>query len=168
MLDQPSELVRKQILFAREYTNQLLADVRGEDWFRCPEGAPSHLAWQVGHLAVAEYGLTMLRIRGKLSEDAQMISNDYLRAFKKGTEPQSDPRVYPDLDVIRGVFDRVHTAALEIIPSYDSQLLEETLPMPYAVYPTKLGSLLFCPAHEMVHAGQIGLLRRLLGYPPLR
>jgi uncharacterized damage-inducible protein DinB len=32
---------------------------------------------------------------------------------------------------------------------------------------TKRASLLWCAQHELVHAGQIGLLRRLLGYPPL-
>ena len=33
---------------------------------------------------------------------------------------------------------------------------------------TKLGALFFCSVHEMMHAGQIGLLRRLLGKSPLR
>jgi hypothetical protein len=31
-----------------------------------------------------------------------------------------------------------------------------------------MGSVFVCSAHEMLHAGQIGLLRRLLGKPPLR
>jgi signal peptidase I len=44
----------------------------------------------------------------------------------------------------------------------------EPVDEPYAAFATKLGALLFCPAHEMLHAGQIGLLRRLLDKPPLR
>jgi len=40
--------------------------------------------------------------------------------------------------------------------------------MPYAVHANKLGGLIFCSHHEMLHAGQIGLLRRLLGKQPLR
>ena len=32
---------------------------------------------------------------------------------------------------------------------------------------TKLRALLWCARHEMLHAGQIGLLRRHLGYPPM-
>ena len=32
---------------------------------------------------------------------------------------------------------------------------------------TKLLALLWCAHHEMLHAGQIGLLRRHLGYPPI-
>jgi hypothetical protein len=40
--------------------------------------------------------------------------------------------------------------------------------MPFAGFPTKFGSLLFCSHHEMLHAGQIGLLRRLTGKLPIR
>ena len=32
---------------------------------------------------------------------------------------------------------------------------------------TKLKALLWCAQHEMSHAGQIGLLRRHLGFPPM-
>lgn len=38
-------------------------------------------------------------------------------------------------------------------------------PLPLAK--TKMESLLWCAHHEMLHAGQIGLLRRQLGYAPL-
>ncbi len=37
--------------------------------------------------------------------------------------------------------------------------------MPYAAYPNKFGALLFCPMHESIHIGQIGLIRRGLGLP---
>jgi hypothetical protein len=41
--------------------------------------------------------------------------------------------------------------------------------MPYVEgYPNKLGALLMASHHEFLHAGQIGLLRRLLGKVPVR
>jgi hypothetical protein len=40
--------------------------------------------------------------------------------------------------------------------------------VPYAAFATKFGGLLFCSHHEMLHAGQIGLLRRLIGKAPVR
>jgi hypothetical protein len=46
--------------------------------------------------------------------------------------------------------------------------LAEPTEMPYAVYPIKLGALLFCPLHESIHAGQIGLLRRMHGMESVR
>ncbi|MFO0914224.1 MAG: DinB family protein [Pirellulales bacterium] len=162
------ELAVGQIEFARKYSSQLIDSIPLDDWFRIPEGAPTHVAWQVGHLAMAQYGLTMLRIRGKEPTDAEWIANDFIRKFQKGGQPDSDPSFYPPAAEIRGVFDRVYAQALVELSGYADADLEGTLPEPYAVYGTKLGSILFCPMHEMLHAGQIGLLRRLLGHPPLR
>lgn len=156
-----------QIQFARDYTLQLLEDVRDEEWFAQPQGV-THLAWQMGHLAMAQYALTLLRIRGKLTEDRELMSNQFFRLFQKGTEPNSDPQAYPPVSEIRATLDAVHAQALKEMPAYDPAVLAESLPAPYALTPTKLGSLYFCSAHEMLHAGQIGLVRRLLGKAPLR
>ena len=38
----------------------------------------------------------------------------------------------------------------------------------YTESPTKFGALQHCSMQEMLHAGQIGLLRRLLGMTPVR
>jgi uncharacterized damage-inducible protein DinB len=62
----------------------------------------------------------------------------------------------------------VHQQALKELPVCTQQQLAEPSDEPYAVTPTKLGALFFCSHHEMLHAGQIGLLRRLLGKSPLR
>lgn len=162
------ELARKQIEFAREYTNLLLADVQPNDWFQIPHGAVSHLGWQMGHLAMAQYGLVLLRIRGKEREDKEFITNDFIRCFKKGSSPIADPAAYPAPDEIRTVFDAVFCRAMEETAGFTLEQLSESLPMPTAVHENKLGSLLFCPMHEMLHAGQIGALRRQLGKEPLR
>ncbi len=166
--DSPSVIAKQQLVFARDYTCQLFEDVAESDWFVMPEGAVSHLAWQMGHLAMAEYGLTLMRIRGKEPSDAEFISNDFLRCFRKGSTPVADPSAYPPPTEIRLAFDRVHEQALKEIPGYTNEQLAEPLPAPTAVYATKLGSLFFCPLHEMLHAGQIGTLRRMLGKSPLR
>ncbi len=161
-------LARQQLAFARSYTETLLDNIELQDWFAMPAGAPSHLAWQIGHLAMAEYGLTLLRIRGKQPSDAEFIDNDFMRTFKKGSQPVDRSEQYPPPDMIRRTFDRVHRESLAALETYDERLLVEAVEMPFAVYPNKLGSILFCPAHEMIHAGQIGLLRRLLGKSPVR
>lgn len=162
------ELARHQIIAARQYTESLLADLSDDQWYVVPDGCPSHIAWQVGHLAMAEYALVLLRVRGKLPEDGQFIDNDFLRQFKKGSQPlEVSNRRYEPAE-LRAVLQRVHQRCLEEMVNYREEILAEPLPEPYFVFPNKLGSLLFCAAHEMLHAGQIGLIRRLLGKPPLR
>lgn len=162
------QIARQQLEFARNYTLTLLADIKDDEWFVMPGGSHTHLAWQMGHLAMAEYGLTMLRIRGKEPEDQQFISNDFIRRFMKGSTPDAAPDAYPPIAEIRKVFDDVHHHALAAIPTYSEELLAEPAPDPTMVQPTKAGSLMFCAAHEMLHAGQIGMLRRLLGKNPVR
>ena len=43
-------------------------------------------------------------------------------------------------------------------PSFTPEQLMEPVDMPYCAYPNKLGSLLMASHHEMLHAGQLGLL----------
>lgn len=158
----------KQIVFAREYVLTLLADVEEADWFRQPPGSPTHLAWQVGHLAMAQYGLALFRQRGRQPEDLALMSSSFRKLFSRGTTPEWDVAKYPSPAEILATFDRVYAQSLQEIPTFTAEQLAEPSDMPYAGSPTKLGALLFCPLHEMIHAGQIGLLRRLMGKPPVR
>jgi hypothetical protein len=161
-------LAIQQIEFARNYTLTLLGDIDEGEWFRRPHEGVTHLAWQMGHLAMAQYMLTMARLRGKRPEDEAFITKPFLRCFLKGTRPEADPSKYPPVEEIRRVFDAVYQQAMIELPNTPAAELETPVPEPYAVFPNKLGSLYFCAAHEMLHAGQIGLLRRLLGKEPMR
>ena len=161
-------LVISQIRFAREYTLSLLNDLSPEDWFRQPVGGVSHLAWQIGHLAMAQYGLCLFRMRGRAEVDLELMSSSFRKKFSKGTTPDPDPAANPSVEEIRGVFDRVFEQTMLELPSVTDAQLDEIVDMPYAAYPTKFGGLLFCSHHEMLHAGQIGLLRRLIGKSPVR
>lgn len=161
-------LAIQQIEFARNYTLSLLADIGDADWYRLPAGCPTQLAWQVGHLAMAEYGLCLFRQRGRQEIDREIMPSDFRKAFSRGSQPETDnTKILPPAD-IRAIFDRVHAQVLQEAPSFTADQLKEPVEAPFAVEATKLGSLYFCSHHEMLHAGQIGLLRRLLGKEPVR
>jgi len=164
----PLEIARKQIEFAREYTRSLIQDVEDELWFTIPAGCVTHVAWQVGHLAMAQYGLCLYRIRGRRSEDSELMSSAFRKKYFKGTKPDPDASNNPSVEEIRAVFERVYEQTVLEMATFDEATLQETIDEPYAAYNTKLGGLLFCSHHEMMHAGQIGLLRRLLGKSPIR
>ena len=74
-----------QIEFAREYTHSLIDDVEDDVWFTIPEGCVTHVAWQVGHLAMAQYGLCLFRIRGRQPEDNELMSSAFRKKYSKGT-----------------------------------------------------------------------------------
>jgi hypothetical protein len=161
------KLAIDQIVFARKYTIRLLDSTRLEDWFRQPAEGVTHIAWQVGHLAMAQYRMALERIRGRQPGDAELIADDFLTRFGKESVPVADASQYPAPAEIRAVFDRVHQQLLRELPELGDSELDQTLWKPHSLVNTKLGALLWCAQHEGVHAGQIGLLRRLLGYPPV-
>ena len=160
----------RKIEFARNYTMISLEGLSDDDWFWVPENPHeyvTHIAWQVGHIAMSEYGLTLFRQRGRKLEDAELMSGKFRKLFMKGTTPKPDRDAYPAPDEILEVLGKVHQQMRSEIASLEETLDEESGP-PHAAYATKYGALLFAPDHEMLHAGQIGMLRRMMGKPPMR
>jgi len=151
---------------ARDYTNFLLNGTSPSDWFRMPQEGVSHIAWQVGHLAFAQYRLALERIRGKRPEDERLVSAAFLQKFGRASTPVGNPEDYPSTEEIRHVFNAIHRQTLEEISALDDAVLDEPTDS-HSRFSTKGGSLIWCAEHEMMHAGQIGLLRRLLGQRPL-
>tara|TARA_R110002049_G_scaffold4601_3_gene31777 strand:- start:38701 stop:39264 length:564 start_codon:yes stop_codon:yes gene_type:complete len=157
-----------QIRFARDYTLQLLEATPKDRWFEIPDGHCTHIAWQVGHLTVSQYGLLMFRVRGRQPEDLQLIPGKFRKAYGRQSSPVADAACQPSADELLQRMTTVYDRALGELESIDPAALNDPIDMPYAAYPTKLGAILFCPMHETIHAGQIGLLRRGLGLEPVR
>lgn len=161
-------LALAQIVSARQYLESLLVDLDDSDWLVVPPGCATHVAWQMGHLAMAEYGLCLFRQRGRTPEDLELMPSAFRKQFQRGSQPQLDATQHPSPADIRAALARIHAQVLAEVPTFsDEQLLMPT-EMPYAAQANRFGALLFCAHHEMLHAGQIGLLRRLLGKSPVR
>ena len=161
------QLAIDQITFARGYTLRLLDQTKVEDWFRQPPAGVTHIAWQVGHMAMAQYYLALVRTRGEQPEDEQLIPLGFRQVFEAKTVPSADPSFYPNQSTIRTVFDRVHDQILRELAALDERQADEPILKPHSLAKTKYGSLIWCSQHELVHAGQIGLLRRQLGHAPV-
>jgi uncharacterized damage-inducible protein DinB len=156
-----------QIVFARQYTLRLLEDLPQAKWFQMPSEGVTHVAWQLGHLAMSEYRLVLERVRGPRPEDIALISPEFLALFRRQSQPYPDASRYPSAQAIRSVFDRVHDHVLRELPGHPEEDLATELVDGHHLARNKREALSWCAAHELVHAGQIGLLRRLLGHPAL-
>ncbi|MEO1615599.1 MAG: DinB family protein [Planctomycetota bacterium] len=169
--DEAKEILRGaigQIRFARDYTLELLDSTPEELWFTIPDGLPSHIAWQAGHLAVSQYGLLMFRIRGREPDDLSLIPGKFRKAFGRGSTPNASPEGQPTPSELYERLAKIFDLGVDTVRDLAPEVLLEPVEMPYAAYPIKLGAILFCPLHEQIHAGQIGLIRRALGLDPIR
>ena len=152
----------------RQYTLTLIENLPDDEWLKMPAGCPTQIAWQVGHIAMAQYGLCLMRVRDSQPGDRDLMSREFRKQFSKGTTPDADPANNPSPAEIRRVFDAVHAQVLREAPTFDPAELEKPLAAPHQMFTTKLAALHFSADHEMLHAGQIGLIRRLLGKEPVR
>lgn len=162
------DAVLGQVDYARRYTLELLKAVPDELWQVVPPGATTHIAWQVGHLAVSQYGLMLFRQRGRAEGDLELMPGWLRKRFGRGSMPPTDPADIPTNEALLESLQKIHDAAMEALPTFSAEQLMEPTEMPYAVHPIKLGALLFCPLHESIHSGQIGLLRRMHGLASVR
>lgn len=154
-----------RIRFARRYTLWLLDATPESDWFQMPSGI-THVAYQVGHLAIAQFRLCLKRCRGDRPDDDTLLPPAYLDLFGK-LSPSPDESAYPPLADIKATFDRVHERVLAELPAVREPDLDLPPLLPHPKCQTRGECLAWASAHEMLHAGQIGLLRRLLGHKPL-
>ncbi len=158
----------QQVIFARQYLKSLYETVPFDCWYVVPSGAPSSIAWQIGHIAVAQYGLMLFRQRGRAENDLELMPGSFRKKFAKGTDPSTlTAESYSPEDLLQQM-ELIFQESIAVCSNLGAEVLWEPTDMPYAHYPRKLGALMFCPLHEMLHAGQIGVLRRSLGLEPVR
>src|SRR3954463_7714546 len=101
--------IRGSLLF----TKKSPGDLTDAEWFWSPPQYTTLLAWQVGHIAVAQYSLCLRRVRGRTIADESLISDAFIEAFKLGSKPVAGAEKTPPLDEIRRVFDSVHEQSVD-------------------------------------------------------
>jgi hypothetical protein len=155
----------EQIDFARRYNLERIDTVPPAQWFTIPPGGVSHVAWQVGHLARSEYRLCLERLRPRTVADESLIPDAYLAAFAR--DPLSEADTGFSAAEIRAVFDRVHARVGDELRSYPDADLDLPPLLPHPLFATRLAGLRYAPLHEMIHCGQIAMIRRMLGQKPI-
>lgn len=162
------ELTKQRIAFTDTMFREFIDGLEPDLWFRMPNEGVTHIAWQVGHVTIANYGLGMMRIRGKRAEDASLIPESYSSAFGRGSTPSKDQSIYPSPERLVEIYKKVNDQLLAEMETYTLEQLEEPSLPEHPLFKTKFDTLVFLPYHTNQHLGQMGLLRRLAGKDPLR
>jgi hypothetical protein len=162
------DFILDQLNITRAYTLDLLRDTPAPWWYTIPPAGVSHIAWQVGHLAMAEYRLLLDRMRPSTPADDALISPAFLKLFGKGSVPTPDPSLYPTPDALLTTLAAVHATSIAQLQSMTDEEFDLPVIKPHMFVKTRYESATWCFRHEMLHVGQIGLLRRQLGAQPTR
>ncbi len=164
-----AELLAEQLDGARDWTLKLLADIKGDDWHFQPQPGLAHPLFLCGHLAVAENLLVHVRCL-----KSSVLDDSFGNHFGIGAPVKSvREHDYPPIENILDTMNDVHRKTLNAIRGMSDGLLAEAAfgadgKSPHPHYRDKRGAVTHCARHEAFHAGQIAMIRRLLGRSFLR
>lgn len=164
-----AELLSEQIVYSRDWTLRLLADLRGDDWSFQPAPGLAHPLWICGHLTVAQDLLIHTRCLG-----SPVLSDDFKSKFPIGGAIKPvDEFSYPAPKDLLDIMATTQRQTLETVRAMSDELLAEPAyaadgKSPHPHYRDKRGAVSHCSRHEAFHAGQLAMIRRLLGKPFLR
>lgn len=161
-------VLAEQMEWTRDWTRRLLADVSGADWTFQPQAGIGHILWTCGHLAVSQNVLVFQRCLGKSALDEAFSAH-----FPMGGPIQSAAEhKFPEPKAVLDVMESMQAKTLAAIREMSDVLLREPAygkdGAAHPHYRDKLGAVTHCFRHEAFHAGQIALVRRLLGKSFLR
>ena len=163
-----AKLLAEQIERTREWTLMIIDDLDGDDWFYQPGPGLHHALWISGHLAGAQDTLVFARCldRPRLDE-----------AFKVhfgigGPVKSAAEHDWPSPRQVRAVMDEMQSATVQAVAAMPGTVLDEpawgAAGAKHPHYDNKRQAISHLVRHEAFHAGQLALLRRLMGKPFLR
>lgn len=162
-----------QFEHTRTYTQRVLEQTDRGRWTELVslDGVNgTHIAWQVGHLAVCEAYLLWGILLGRDETQLNALPAEYGPLFNKGVQPAnpSEQWIYPDPEALLAVMDAVHAEVMPHVSAVDDGMLDEPPHRKHWAMTTREDALWWAIRHESLHTGHIGLCRRMLGQSPWR
>jgi hypothetical protein len=164
------ELLAEQLQGSREWTLKLLADIKGEEWTYQPGRGLAHPLWICGHLAASQDLLVFVRC---LKRPATLDTGFTSHFGIGGPVLAAGEHPFPSPQAVLETMHQMHERTLTAVRGMSDELLNEPAfaadgKSPHPHYRDKRGAVVHCGRHEAFHAGQLALIRRLLGKAFLR
>lgn len=151
-----------QIQFSGFALHRNVEGITHEESVRCPEPAGNCLNWVLGHLLLARQTWLAAVLHAEPVLDPATMAR-----YKRGSSPLTDGTLAMRFEDMLAAFDASQPRLLAAMAALTPGRLAEKAPFspgndPHETIGSLVAKLCF---HEGYHAGQTGVLRRLLGHP---
>jgi hypothetical protein len=135
-----------------------LSDLSDSEILVCPVDGAHHAAWQLGHLIFSESRM----VNGVRVGSGIKLPNGFDEAHGKG-KPIDSTEGFLGLAEYAELLERQRAMTIELLLSLDEASLEQPAPEFMRSYARTVSSVFLAIAnHELLHAGQIAVIRRSL------
>jgi hypothetical protein len=159
------DVIKTALKGTQSVLNWYLADLSDADLLVRPVPGANHIAWQLGHLIVAERGLVGEYLPGAAYPE---LPAGFRAGYTKETAPSDAAGAFLKKDEYLALFNQGREATLAAVDSLSDADLDRPAPEKWAKFAPTLGALLLLASnHTMMHVGQFTPVRRKLGKPVL-
>jgi hypothetical protein len=143
--------------------NAYLADLDSKDLLVRPVPGANHIAWQLGHLIVAERFLVERGLPGVMDE----LPAGFADRHKKSTAASDNASDFLSKEEYLELAKKVRANTLRVAESLEPADFDKPASGGPPFVKTVGDAFLFISGHWLMHAGQWAVIRRKLGRPPL-
>jgi hypothetical protein len=156
--------LKHQLVQTRQMTERLLADFKKpEDWVHQVHPNCNHALWFVGHMTTTDNFLLSL-----VAPERAAKLEGYQPKFGMGSQPTGNPADYPPPEEMLKTMRERRATVLEVLDGFTDDDLARKTPEGAPEFLPDLASVFEMAIwHEGLHAGQMSVVRRALGYPPV-
>jgi len=123
----------------------------------------NHPLWFAGHVGMVDDFML-----GLLAPDKAGVEDLYREKFGMGSRPTPDPEDYPEPDQVLSFMRGQREKLLEVLAGLTEEDLSRPSPEGTPDFAPDVASIFEAVVwHEALHAGQVTLARRALGFAPL-
>jgi hypothetical protein len=158
------EAIRTALTSSQNLLNMYLSDLSDADLLVRPVPAANHIAWQLGHLIVAEGGM------GKVVPGARYpeLPAGFAERHSNETAHAEPPRGFATKAEYLDLFGKQRAATLDALERLRDGDLDRPTEGSMSKWAPTVGALLVLTCnHTLMHAGQFTVVRRKLGKPIL-
>ena len=142
--------------------NRYTADLKPEEYLHRPTPASNCAAWLIGHLTLTERNA--LKALG--AGDLPPLPDGFEKRFSRDEGcPQAGE--FGDATALMPLFNQHRERLIDAVRRATPQQLDAPLEKPRPLFNTVGAMAHFMAIHVAVHAGQITMIRRSLGRPPI-
>ena len=138
---------------------QTLSDLPADALWKQPGGDGNSIMWIVGHITQTRAG--MLSLLG------DRASTGWGELFRRGAQRQ-DPSAYPEPQAIKAMgIDLTKRLQAKLVTITEDELAAPVTAVKLPNVNTVVDALAFFAFHEAYHVGQLGYVKKALGYAPI-
>ena len=137
------------------------ADLGPADYLHRPTPKANCAAWTLGHLALSDR-----HVLKQLGIELPPLPEGFDKRFSRD-EGCPQAKDFGDVSQILPIFNEHRTRLIEAIKAAPPERFEKSMEKPHPMFKTFGEYVTFMAAHTAMHVGQITIIRRSLGRPPI-